>query len=306
MSRCLATSAAAQEIPVFEHERDMYVSPGQSGSIWSGPLLLRYEDTMTDSPLVEAIDRDLNRDRIPFEIPGASKIQILRLGAGADGSILVGGNAFSRDSRRAGFIAWITPDRKGRTLIQTEPFRPQTVVMSSDGVIWAAGHLWDGVDGRHNTFNIIRRYDKTGILLSTLNVKNAICDPRLMGDGDADSASRLLASKDRVGWLTSGYEYIEFSLDGEIRDRFAGPHGPEITGLSGWGMSQDNQIVLDMEKGSNSYVVVLDRRTRTWIPLPIPGHKTPGWVQIIGFDGTTLIVFDQGTVERYKPAGNTR
>jgi len=128
----------------------------------------------------------------------------------------------------------------------------------------------DGVDGRHNTFNIIRRYDKTGILLSTLNVKNAICDPRLMGDGDADSASRLLASKDRVGWLTSGYEYIEFSLDGEIRDRLLGhtarDYGPVGLGdepgqsdRAGYGEGQQQ-----LRCGTGPADSYLDSTTNSW------------------------------------------
>jgi hypothetical protein len=286
------------QVPAFEHERDMYVSSGNHLPTWSGRLLLRFEDNLTSAPLVDAVDRDLNHDAISFEIPGATLINIRGLGGGSDGSILVGGNAFSKDSRRSGFIAWISPDRKRRTLIQTEPFRPEAVVLATDGTIWAAGHIFDGVEGWHNTYNVIQRYDGAGKMLSSMQVPQARAAANV--GNEADMSSRLVVSKDRVGWMTNGCEYIEFSLDGAILQRFDGP--PETEGylVHGVALSEGNDLILARAGGA---VLAFDRTASSWVPVSIPGRKPGEDVWVLGFDGTTLVVDrDRGILGRFKLA----
>jgi hypothetical protein len=65
-------------------------------------------------------------------------------------------------------------------------------------------------------------------MLSSMEVPDA--KARAAAGNEADSPSRLVSSNDRVGWMTNGSEYIEFSLDGTILQRFDGP--PETSVVS--------------------------------------------------------------------------
>lgn len=300
-SFCVLPRAVAQRALAFEHEREMYVSSWHHLPVWSGRLLLRLEDNLTSGPLVDAVDRDLNHDAISFEIPGANLINIRGLGGGADGSILVGGNAFSGDSRRAGFIALISPDRKRRTLIQTEPFRPEGVALAADGTIWAVGLVFDGKEGRQNTHNVIQRYDASGKMLSSMQVPKAKAFPNdpLIADANSD----LMASKDRVGWLTNGCEYVESSLDGTILARFDGP-AEDVLDLRGVALSDANDVLVAKAIGDRTVFLTLDRAARSWVPVPMRGRDRPGaQARVFGFDGTTLVVEkERGILSRFKLA----
>jgi hypothetical protein len=273
---------------VFERQDEVYVSTWVHPPVWSGNMLLRFEDNLTNSPLIDAVDRDLKHEAISFDIPGAVLINIRALGGASDSTILVGGNAFSGDSRRAGFIARISPDRKKRTLIQTEPFRAESVAVAADGAIWAVGHLFDGEEGRHNTFNIIQRYDAGGTMLTSRQVAGAKAWTNI--PYFADQSSHLLASQDRVGWLTNGCQYIEFSLDGAELHRFAPPDGMEQQGtLDGMALSKGNDVILGRKGSQGTELLVLDRTTGSWSVVLIAGHTATYGLTALGFDGDTLV-----------------
>jgi hypothetical protein len=286
-------------VPAFEHERDVYVSAWTHVPRWSGKLLLRFEDNLTSAPLVDAVDKDLNHDAIPFEIPGADLINVRALGGGYDGSILVGGNAFSADSRRTGFVARISPDRRRRTLIQTGLFFPEAVALAADGTVWGAGLIFDGDEGRHNTLNVIQRYDASGRMLTSLQV------PKAKGWANvpafAADLSHLMASQDRVGWLTNGGQYIEFSLDGKELQRFDPPVGVDHQGtLYGAALSSGNEVVLGRRADRGTDVLALNRTTGTWATVSIPGHV----FGVLGFDGDILVtVQGVGTLGRFRLTG---
>jgi hypothetical protein len=105
--------------------------------------------------------------------------------------------------------------------------------------------------------------------------------------------SHLAASSDRVGWLTSAGEYIEYSPQGVELDRFDGLPGVENEGLriTGLALSPKNALVVGLHGGQPqknlSQVWALDRRAGTWQPaLP----ETTDWASVAGFDGERLVV----------------
>jgi hypothetical protein len=215
---------------------------------------------------------------------------------------VVGGNAVSSDSRRSGFVAWISPDRQQRKIIQTEPFRPEAVVLDANGVIWAAGYTVDGETGYEIGGGLLRRYDVSGAMLSSYQLRNP--------DGSESfnlMSSRLMASKDRVGWLTLITEYIEFTLDGAIRDRFQGlwqgDKVKNIRWLSGWGLSENNDLILEKKPDEQGHVevVALDRGKRAWVPVSLPAHSPVKPGMVAGFDGATLVLSQKDVVERLRP-----
>jgi hypothetical protein len=305
--------AHGQPMPLLEHERDMHFSlfppVGELVTRWSGRLLLGLQYNQTNSPVISAGDADEHVERILFDVPGASIVNIWSVGGGFDKSIAVGGDAVSADSRRAGFVAWISPDRQQRKIIQTEPFRAQAIVLDAKGIIWAAGHIIDGETGSVSAGGIVRRYSADGGMLSSIQVREA--------DGTETSWSQmssvLMASKNRVGWLTASTEYVEFTLGGAISDRFQalwlGDRSKSTANLLGWGLSWNNDVILEKLRDQRGLVEVLalDRARGAWIPVSLPAHSPQHPGRVLGFDRVTLVLAQQDVMERLAPpAGSAR
>ena len=273
----------------FELDREMDVAAWYHVPAWSGNLLLRVEDNLTASPLIDTTTRDGVHEAIAFDVAGSDLVNIRSVAAGNDGSILVAGNAFSRDSRRAGFLSYITPDRRNRTLIQTAWFFPETAALAADGTIWAIGSTFDGLEGRHNTFNVLQRYDRAGKMLSSSHSAGAIAWSN--SSFDAGESSHLLPSRDRVGWLTNGCQYIEFSLTGAELGRFGPPEGMSQQGaLQGVAISGSGHLVLSKRGGAGSGMLALDRESASWSPVIVVGQSPSASLTVLGFDGEALVV----------------
>jgi len=285
----------------FEHERDVDTSQWHYLPQWEGSLLVGYEDFESSAPRIFAMDRDGKREEIRYELPGSAWIYVYNVGAGADGSIVVAGGALSSDSRSASFITWISPDRKRQVAIRIWPYIAMRATVAADGTIWAAGSLNDEENTRVVADNVIRRFDVSGKMLSSLAVQARSRD----GRADAAQSSYLVASRDRVGWFTNGCEYLEFSLDGVLRDRFDGPAGLDWHGLDGVGLSDDNNLAIGRNPGGKFFeVLALDRTARQWVPVSLPEPMTRVWNGLLGFDGRALVTqYGNGRFRRFKPSG---
>ena len=121
-------------------------------------------------PILRVSGCDGNREDISFSIAGASQINLYSISGGPDGAIAVSGSALSADARGASFIALISSDRKKQTIIRVWPYAVQRVAIAADGVIWTAGFLKDEANTRDVAYNIIRRYDSSGKMLSSAHV----------------------------------------------------------------------------------------------------------------------------------------
>jgi hypothetical protein len=284
------TASQASSGSVFQREREVYVD-ATSTPVWHGKLLMQVQDRESKSPLFAVSDSDGNKERVPFQLPDAAFIQALRYNAGTDGSIVAIGFALDGKNDGTAFIAWIQPDRKRQTVIQTTSFMPEEVAMAVDGTIWSVGTLVDDAKRKTIANNVMQRYDTAGKLLSSV----AISELRWPSQtpGDATQASYLEAARDRMGWFTSGGQYLEFALDGKEIGRYEGPSGPDWDRhvFDQFALSEDNQAILTSHGAARTgfLMLALDRRSGSWTPVTLTSAGAAQWQRLVGFDRTSLV-----------------
>jgi len=92
---------------------------------------------------------------------------------------------------------------------------------------------------------VLRRYDAEGKLVGSANIETRPYYLSL-------ETSFLISSRDRVGWLNRGGEYVEFSLDGEEIGRYEGPEGSLSGDVSGVAIRKDNLVVAGCFQGEKT------------------------------------------------------
>ena len=220
-----------------------------------------------------------------FELKGSGYISVEGIAAGPDGALAVAGYGMSGNFEFASFIAWISPGRQRQIVNRTWPLFPYRVTVAPDGTMWAVGPVAaEGADYYLDP-SVLRHYDPSGSLLATASVK-----ARGQGRHEAVSpVSDLMASSDRIGWLTNVCEYIEFSFDAKELGRYDCPparmSGRDWAGIA---LSTGNEVVLGGERNTPFAPLELDRARRTWDPVAVPGDARV-FHQIIGFDGSSLV-----------------
>ncbi len=272
------------------YEREAWVPGAPIGRVpeWNGSLLVGCDPCQAREPILYMIDRQDRRDELVFELPGSGYIYVGGIGSGPDGALVVVGFGMSDDSRMASFIAWISPDRKRQIVTRTWPYLPFKVTVATDGTIWTVGPVRNGYNTATPDPNVIRHYDSSGHLLASASV-NARPDGNLV---EVSSASRLMASSDRIGWLTGGCEYIEFSFDANELGRYNCPSGMlDGTDMDGVALSAGNSVVLGGKRNTPFAPLELNRAKRTWEPVPVPTDAARNWHLILGFDGLSLVTF---------------
>lgn len=290
------TAGATKDSALFQRGREFRID-GAFQRIWLGKFLVHVDDPESRSPTFDLTDHDGHTERVPFELPDTAYIQGLRYSAGTDGSIVAIGTALKGKSSGACFIAWISPDRKRQTVIQAYPFVPEAVAVAADGAIWSVGTLFDDDKMKTIADNVIRRYDTSGKLLSSLTV-GGLRAPAGWGH-DATMGSGLLASRDRIGWFTSGDQYLEFSLEGREIQRFEGPPAWGAPGrdpslnywVVGFALSSENQVVVTgvTKDEKSERMAVLNRTARAWYPALLNGGDPSERHRLVGFDGVEMI-----------------
>jgi len=297
----LCTSAADSQSREVEPKRTfIHEHTVQTYSVWHEVprwgvgLLVAYDGNHSRGPVIYTIDREGKRDDTLFTFDNAAGINIGNYGAVASpsGEIAVIGSAYASAPFRT-FIARIAPDRKTQIVTPVWPYCLIAVTFAPDGTLWTIGHLKDEDNTREIAYSVLRRFDASGKLLSSVNLR---VRSRAYG-------GYLRASRDRVGWFTEKNEYIEFSLDGAELARYEGPpglyEGPpgndryEITGVA---LSDADDVVatrfsVKQRQGVQDKleILLLDRNARKWIPAAL-SNGMPEWAQALGFDGTTLVI----------------
>jgi hypothetical protein len=176
------------------------------------------------------------------------------------------------------------------------PYVPWSIAISADGVIWTAGYLKDDANTAIVSNNLIRRYDRSGKMLGSMNVRAKSIWPRT--GPDATQSSYLMPTRDGVGWVTNTGEYIEFALNGMELTRFDSPPalaaegdglaGPRMCGAA-LGEGGDVLVCVARREKQNAsptqQVWALDRQARAWKAA----FSDDGPFTLAGFDGDAPI-----------------
>jgi hypothetical protein len=248
------------------------------------------------APILYTVDRTGNRETVTLDIAESSYVTAYDVAAGADGSIAAVGSAISGDSRTGTFIVWVSPDRSRQVVTRVWPFAPHVVAVAPDGTIWAVGAV--GNDSHRMVYpNVLRHYAPSGQLLTSTIVVGA--KRSKTGVSNVGEASTLMTSTDRVGWLTSACQYLEFSSGGVELGRYNCPAGyTAINQLGGSALSPSDDLVVGAKQAAPLAPLELDRATGEWKAVPVlqDSGKTN---EILGFDGLTLITRAGLTARRY-------
>jgi hypothetical protein len=258
---------------------------------WNGSLLVGCDQCQSWGPILFTVDRQGRRDEVVFELPGSGFVNVDGMSSGPDGALAVVGYALSDDSRIARFIAWISPDRKRQIVTRVGPFRPYKVTVAPDGTIWTVGPVKAGDTTDDLYPNVLRHYEPSGRLLATATVKAR----PFLASAEVAAGSNLLASSDRIGWLTYGCEYIEFSFSAMEMGRYNCPLGAVNSfDVDGIGLSAEDDVVVGGRPKPPFAPLELNRITRTWDPVPVPADAARSWHRVIGFDGLSLVTLSGG------------
>jgi hypothetical protein len=302
ISVCLALTSLfmeAQEtsprVKRFKHDRDVETSfVWSSPPRWEGNGLIGYIQNHSSAPIIFTINSEGRRDETLFTFPDAGLINISDVASSGAGEIALIGSAYTSDSRGTTFIARISADRQHQTVTRVWPYCPMAVTLASDGTIWTIGHLKDDENTTIRAYNVLRRFDASGRMLGSTNLS--------LAERTTQGLSHLRSSPDRVGWLTHGLEYIEFSLDGNEIGRYDGPEAASDRNITGMAISDENEVVVGRFAHENTEFLTLDRSSGTWNALSVPKEQVPSWVGVKGFDGKMLVTTTRnGTIRLYTP-----
>lgn len=258
--------------------------------VWSGYGLIGVRMNRTSDPIVWA-SSSAGIEDIQFTIPDAEQLIVWGVAASKDHTIVIAGTAVGSNSQGSGFIGTIPPDRSKKLILRTAPYIPYAATIAPDGVIWTVG--WDEENGKQ-IFNVLKRFSPSGTLLSS---RHMIVKPMPGASiNDVAYASKLVSSRDRVGWLTGAAQYLEFSLDGNELGRYEAPpwHFEEPVGsvlhvLIYLALSESNEVVVE-GLGPISSMWKLNRDAHQWTPVSIVGEQISKTAWLLGFDGSELIV----------------
>ncbi len=303
LTSILTTSAGLSQTHLLTKQASweaMYESATACPSTWSRQGLLGavFHPGSTDGPLLWRLKSDGNIDYTPFLFPGGRYYSIAGVAERPDGDIEVAGTAAGEDGKPIHFIAH---SGTNTAIVITTPYKPVVMTVAPDGVIWTIGSM-RMPDRRYTEENVLRRFNRLGNLLSTTIL-------RVRGPGgagtDAASNSILRASNDRVGWLTTANEYLEFSFDGREITHIDGPRGrtrrDEL--WTSFVLSQSNEVVVSIPedyKGSTLNLWTLVRRPKA-VWSPIESDDLPEHAHLFGFDGPYVIASDLITLPGAAP-----
>jgi hypothetical protein len=165
----------------------------------------------------------------------------------------------------------------GQQVTMVRPYIPMYVAIGPDGTIWTAGSMhtasveWRVLEHRLNA------YDATGALRVSRQI-------RLRKPNSLDVAD-LVASRDRVGCMSGGGEYIEFLFDGTELIRYEGLSRGVRSGLA---ISERNDVIT-FDRTKRSFVV-LDRITKQWVAATLPKEHELASAHVLGFEDDSVVM----------------
>ncbi|HNY41399.1 MAG TPA: hypothetical protein PKJ41_13445 [Bryobacteraceae bacterium] len=275
---------------------------GSHLAMWCDGAILQVDDNPSDAPLIRRFGRNGELERIDFTIPGGKHIDIFAVACAADGSLAVGGQALSNDGGGLSFLVKFGGNREQKSVAQLWPYVPRAVTIAPDGSIWTIGCTNDETIPLE--INVLKRFGRDLQLRATTNLRargRLISGDHPARIRDASEHSVLRASKDRIGWLTNAFEYIEFSPDGQETARYPALGCIEQSSLVYIALSERNVAVTRTGNCEAPGYWTLNRQARRWERVGSVAIDPLGWNTPLGFDGDDLIVrADPVLIRRYK------
>jgi hypothetical protein len=278
----LAAGLAAGQVLYTRVSDRPEIQDGIASGIWNGHFLISIEKDHTSAPIVRTLDGSSRKEEIRFPIPDAAIVRISSFAGASDGTIAVAGT--TNDGK--GFIGIIPAGRGDNMIIRPEKYRPSVITIAPNGVIWTIGGQTDPDKPDKHWFNVLKRFSPSGKLLSSEALK-VFGEPNY--PIDAATGSFLRSSRDRVGWLTTGKAgYLEFSLDGQVTNRFSGPPlGKDYPGIVNLALGDDLEVVVGAS--NQRKIWTLDRVKSLWNPAQFEGEPL-AYPIVYGFEGDQLVM----------------
>jgi hypothetical protein len=277
----------------FTHERDIQTAfQWHELPRWDSGRLVLTDTHRSKGPIIFTFDSDGRDEQTSFTLKDAALISVFDVAAAQDGELALAGSAVTTDTRATCFVARIAADRNNQIVTRTWPYCSMVLTFAPDGTLWTLGHLKDEEDTREIQKNVLRRFDASGKLISSSNLT--------VNGPHTPDASYLRASRDRVGWFAPSNEYFEFALDGSEIGHYDGPPGADFDRISGVAISDQNEVVAAWFGKRIAQIMTLDRASKKWTPVSLT-TGTPAWARVLGFDGTTLIMYSKnGEFQRFR------
>jgi hypothetical protein len=272
------------------------LSPMKGHMRWTGNQLVGC-DYCDGAPILWTVDKLGNRQTVALSVPGADYLRVMDLASGPDGSLAAVGMAISGDSRMGTFIAKISPDRSRQVVTRVWPYGPQAVTVAPDGTIWTIGAVMKDDYRGAKEYNTLRHYAASGQLLASTHVRGV--RPNNGGMYAVSETSLLMASQDRIGWLTNACQYLEFSLEAVQIGSYDCPNGYKRNiEPSGVALSSAGDLLVGGKWGTAFAPMELDRATKSWKVVPV-FPQAGGTQRLLGFDGLTLVTLSSSSMQRY-------
>jgi hypothetical protein len=254
--------------------------------VWSGGALLSVIVNDTPQPALNVTHADGRNEEVRFRFPDWTNFVVVGLTGREDGEIVTGGFGDKTDGRRSGFVVRIGKNRAS-TLIPVDAILIGVMTVGPGEVIWAVGSGHDKeTDEVHN--NIPVRLSPAGKLLSS-TILEFPGDPSGRAFG-----SQMRASSDRIAWLTTRNDYIEYSSSGSELTHVAGPEADNEFGQA-LALSEANTVMIGKTtKPTRAHpnrvnIYSLDRIKQEWFLSEMAGAPIPAGTSVYGFDGPTLM-----------------
>jgi hypothetical protein len=259
--------------------------------IWSGRALLNLIVNETRTPVIHSITADGLTEEVRFSIPDWARLTVVSLWGGDDGEIVAGGFGINDKMELQGFVVRLARDRTQQTNIPVENLAIQAMTVGPSGVIWALGSGKDQETGDFHR-NILTRLSPTGKVLAS-----TILDSPGKPSYTVAFATCMRPSSDRVAWLTSGNDYVEFGTDGTEMTHISGPvSAPNDMYGTAFALSAANTALISkvvrgkkVKDPTTLKIWTLDRVQQSWFLSESASGEFPASTSIYGFNGDTLM-----------------
>ncbi len=248
-------------------------------------------------------------------LPGAVRVHLYDAIATDQGDVIASGYAVMADRTLARFIARTDSSGKVVDVVNTNPFNPECVCLSSDGTVWSLGVEADK-DDRHEDYPLVRHYSLAKGLLGTYLSRDSFprttINPAWVAATSAISSAQAtyLRCDGSTAWLyinaTDQVVRIDPSTKSETRFQvdMASLGGVKVRGFA---VTDDGHLFAGLAncrmQSTRLYELQPDRSTlrAKWVAVDdgVPTAGGADWlpgsfVQLWGAEGQSLVVEKMG------------